>query len=263
MEKDVDWLENSGHFEYQQSTRKPSLFCQRTKAIHLIYECSSIFYITNRLVRCASLAADFKSLCFVVNSGGAGNNFGMWDFRLADGRGWVWQPCFNSKSQNVTPGLWSLVHNHCVSGSQSCCNIHYLMAGLQSQKWPLAAEKGKTTLCSIPGSTGTTCVHVTISINRKATFWASFAVNCFSFIQVSLVDEQGSGKARPWNRNNFYTENLFTFSRGFFPSRRRDVNSGPQEGAKTSQCTSQGVTYFSIDSIALQDKATELIRNHT
>lgn len=154
------------------------------------YECSSIFYITNRLVRCASLAADF---------------------RLADGRGWVWQPCFNSKSQNVTPGLWSLVHNYCASGSQSCCNIHYLMAGLQSQKWPFAAEKDKTTLCSIPGSTGTTCVHVTISINHKATFWASFTSIASLSFQVSLVDEQGSGKARPWNRDNF-TENLFTFS---------------------------------------------------
>ena len=184
------------------SSRTPGshlFFCQRTKAIHLRYDCSSIFYITNRLVRCASLAADFMSLCFVVNSGGSGNNFGMWDFRLADGRGWVWQPCFSSKSQNVTPGLWSLVHNHCVSGLQSCCNIHYLMTGLQSHKWPFAAEKDKTTLCSIPGSTGTTCVHVTISIT-KPHFGHFRCVNGFSFIQVSLVDEQGSGKARPWNR---------------------------------------------------------------
>ena len=206
MGKDVDYLENSGHFEYMQSTRKPCLFCQRTKAIHLKYEWYSGFH---SVVLCCEwwIWKPFWDVGFQVSR------------RLWLGLVALFQ--LKSKRDSILVG-WrylAIYLNRIVANYTTSWQV-------QSQKWPFAAEEDKTTLCSIPGSTVTTCVYVSMKASMP-NFGHRESVNCFlfrCFFQVSLVDEQGPGKARPRNHDNFYTENLFAFSHWFFCSRCRDVN---------------------------------------
>ena len=99
-----------------------------------------------------------------------------------------WQTVVAGSGRHVSTKnrLVDFHHTPLTALARKAGNQSYGMAGLQSQ-WPLAAEEEKTTLCSIPGSTVTTCVLL-INFRIKASmpnFGHRESVNCFNVSGIS------------------------------------------------------------------------------